>query len=390
MNAVLWTLVAVLAPALLGFIIYLLVRGEHSDLECSQCGAPVKETYVVCPNCGAKLRPACPNCSSPVERNWKVCPVCAQPLPENFDSVAPPIQRKDNGLQKILILLIALPILLICLLIILNFSYSSGGGAATMREVFLDEYYEEQESDKIRENVRNWLDGLEVSPHRAYALRYDYSADDSHEYFFLIFIPGAGNAAKTSFGQSSSWLGTTFSVNLESTGNDGSVFCVRSSAQHPPKLKITLDGWPISCEVTTVDYNPTLFYIIPKYNELTATASDVFLPERLSVVKLVYNKNSGVAVVTDNDTILKILSTVDAAPYLELDHPIYEDFDFKSGFEIIIEYKVHEGKVLHEDMITCLAFEQNGAYYFSDDRPNNGRHIRQIDEDFYNLLSDLF
>ena len=80
MNAVLWTLIAVAAPALVGFIIYLLVRGNYADLECPQCGAAVTEQYVVCPRCGTKLRPACPSCAFPVEPDWKVCPKCAAPL----------------------------------------------------------------------------------------------------------------------------------------------------------------------------------------------------------------------------------------------------------------------------------------------------------------------
>ena len=73
MNAMAWTLIAVVAPALIGFIIYLLVRGNSPDLQCPQCAEPVTEQYVICPHCGAKLRPACPNCSFPVEADWKVC-----------------------------------------------------------------------------------------------------------------------------------------------------------------------------------------------------------------------------------------------------------------------------------------------------------------------------
>ena len=38
MNAALWTLIAVLVPILVGFIIYLLVRGNYPDLKCPQCG----------------------------------------------------------------------------------------------------------------------------------------------------------------------------------------------------------------------------------------------------------------------------------------------------------------------------------------------------------------
>ena len=32
MNAVLWTIIAVFAPTLIGFIVYLLVRSSYSDL----------------------------------------------------------------------------------------------------------------------------------------------------------------------------------------------------------------------------------------------------------------------------------------------------------------------------------------------------------------------
>ena len=41
-------------------------------------------------------------------------------------------------------------------------------------------------------------------------------------------------------------------------------------------------------------------------------------------------------------------------------------------------------------MITCLAFEQDGSYYLIDDRPDNGRIFRQIDEAFYLELGSLF
>ena len=37
MNAVLWTLIALLAPTLIGLLIYLLVRGSYSNLRCALC-----------------------------------------------------------------------------------------------------------------------------------------------------------------------------------------------------------------------------------------------------------------------------------------------------------------------------------------------------------------
>ncbi|MBQ6687789.1 MAG: zinc ribbon domain-containing protein, partial [Bacteroidales bacterium] len=96
MNAALWTLIAVFAPSLIGFIIYLLVRGSYSDLKCPRCDTRVNDTYVVCPRCGAKLRPGCPNCGTAVESDWKVCPKCAQPLPTMQDDVVTPVRPKDK------------------------------------------------------------------------------------------------------------------------------------------------------------------------------------------------------------------------------------------------------------------------------------------------------
>lgn len=90
------------------------------------------------------------------------------------------------------------------------------------------------------------------------------------------------------------------------------------------------------------------------------------------------------------------LTNIDRAPYLDLEHDIYGNpdgsggYDFKDGFDIIIEYKVHEDLVLHDDMIHCLVFEQDSGYYIIDDRPNQGRIFRETDEAFYNKLSSLF
>lgn len=41
-------------------------------------------------------------------------------------------------------------------------------------------------------------------------------------------------------------------------------------------------------------------------------------------------------------------------------------------------------------MLHCLVMEQDGGYYIIDDRPDNGRFIRVIDEAFYIDLAALF
>ena len=182
MNAVLWTLIAVAAPALVGFIIYLLVRGNYADLECPQCGAAVTEQYVVCPQCGTKLRPACPSCAFPVEPDWKVCPKCAAPLDGGEAHTNPPLRRRDRTLGKILIAIIVIPVLLILFSIVGFVVFQAGApGSVSLQEFTFEEYDQQQPSEVVRGAVRRWLAGLEGRGDRAYALRYDLPGEYDYE-----------------------------------------------------------------------------------------------------------------------------------------------------------------------------------------------------------------
>lgn len=52
------------------------------DQRCSYCKTPVREDFLVCPNCTRRLRTVCATCSRPVEPTWRVCPYCeAQVVP---------------------------------------------------------------------------------------------------------------------------------------------------------------------------------------------------------------------------------------------------------------------------------------------------------------------
>ena len=401
MNAILWALVAAVAPALIGLIVYLLVRGDYSNLRCPNCDALVKEQFVVCPKCGTKLRASCPNCATPVELDWAVCPKCTQPLTEVQMDVRNPIRAKDKSIWKVLAIVLIVPILLIAVLV-LSLSASFAGGSSSFREVSVEEYYEIMNREGyaseavIAGKVEEWLDSIEPETNHAYALRYDYSTEAGNEYFFLVYVPEAGYQINSGMGQSSSIFGTTLTLELQRTGISGYLFNITSSADKAPNLKIVLDGKRIPCDVTTVEYNPTLFYIVPQYDKLDPEAADFFMPERITVVKLISNHNEGAVVVEDEDIALDILVGIDSAPYLDWEHDIYPKhdgsggYDFKDGFDIIIEYQVHDDLVLHGDMLHCLVLEQNGGYYIIDDRPNDGRFIREIDESFYNELSSLF
>lgn len=401
MNAILWALVAVVAPALIGLIVYLLVRGDYSNLRCPNCDTLVKEQFVVCPKCGAKLRASCPNCAIPVEQDWKVCPKCTQPLPEIQTDAQAPVRAKDKSIWKVLAIVIIIPILLIAILV-LSLSAFFAGGSSSFGEVSVEEYNQVMNREGyasgavIAGKVNDWLNSIEIETNHSYALRYDYSTEAGNEYFFLVYVPEAGNQMHSGMGQSSSIFGTTLTLDLQRTGISGYLFNVRSSADKAPNLKIVLDGKRIPCDVTTVEYNPTLFYIVPQYDELDPEAVDFFMPERITVVKLISNHNEGAVVVDDKDIALDILVGIDSAPYLDWEHDIYPKhdgsggYDFKDGFDIIIEYQVHDDLVLHGDMLHCLVLEQNGGYYIIDDRPDAGRFIREIDEAFYNELVSLF
>lgn len=408
MNAMAWTLIAVVAPALIGFIIYLLVRGNSPDLQCPQCAEPVTEQYVICPHCGAKLRPACPNCSFPVEADWKVCPKCTAPLEGVETPPAPPQRQRDRTLGKILIAIIVVPVALIALAVFGLTAFQSVTGSSTMREVTFDEYDQEQESETIREAVHEWLDSLEVRSDRAYALRYDYSNElgAGQEHYYLFYVPAGGQSPSTSFGTDAGLFGTTLNLRLERTGYSGSLYCVQTSVESTPKPRIVLGGKHIRCEVQVVDYNPTLFFIEPNYAKAEPGSAE--LPERLSVVKIVGNanvgavdvagsaeaatsENAGVAEITDEDLMLKILSAIDSGERVPMEQ--IPDYDFTDGFEIIVEYQIQEDLIMHPEMARHLVFMDDGICYLIDDRVTNsanGSAYRIMGEDFYTLLEGLF
>lgn len=390
MNAVLWTLIAIVAPALIGFIIYLLVRGSYPDLECPQCGAPVTEQYVVCPHCGAKLRPACPNCATPVEPDWKVCPRCATPLDGVEMPSAPPPRRKDRSLNKILIAVIAVPLALIALAVFSFTTLQFAAGPSTMDVVTFDEYDQGQTSEEIRDAVHQWLDGLDGRTDRAYALRYDYvnELDVGYECFYLIYLP-AGGGYSNSFGTQTDLFGTSLVLRTERTGNSGILYCMQSHGEKPLPLRVILNGKRIRCDVAEVDYNPTLFPIEPNY--ATAEPESVALPERLSVVKIVGNANVGAAEVTDEDMMLKILSAIDSGERVPMEQ--IPDYDFKDGFEIIVEYEIHDDLISHPEMARHMVLMHDGMCWLNDDRVTNSAHgssFRVMDGDFYGLLEGLF
>ena len=92
MNALLWTLVAVVAPFLTGFIVYLIVRGAHPNLRCPHCGTSVTERFLVCPSCG----PSCAMSVHPVLSQWRRAGRSARVVPLNCPKMGKRLRRPDR------------------------------------------------------------------------------------------------------------------------------------------------------------------------------------------------------------------------------------------------------------------------------------------------------
>jgi RNA polymerase subunit RPABC4/transcription elongation factor Spt4 len=79
MNYVLWTVLVLLIPNAIGYIIYFLVRQPIRGA-CPQCGATVTPAFNFCPKCKFLLHPACPRCHRTIEAGATFCPYCAADL----------------------------------------------------------------------------------------------------------------------------------------------------------------------------------------------------------------------------------------------------------------------------------------------------------------------
>lgn len=75
MNAIPWTLVAVLIPNALGILLYFVLR-QPLRCSCPQCGNTIQTGYNFCPCCSCKLNPSCPQCQRVIGLNDVYCPYC--------------------------------------------------------------------------------------------------------------------------------------------------------------------------------------------------------------------------------------------------------------------------------------------------------------------------
>lgn len=252
MNAVLWTLIALLAPTLIGLLIYLLVRGSYSNLRCARCGAPVTVQYVSCPQCGARLRATCPGCAAPVEPGWKVCPRCAAPLPEQPEDLCTPVRKQDRVLPKILLAVILIPVLLIVAALLAFSSLTVKGGGGEVTSLPVDDYLQTVDQPAIAA----WLDTCGGEFDRAYALRHaDTSDAGERRVRYLIYLPGLAEGAPVSVAFDSGLFSDTLQPGCGSApgGRGNTLLLATCTSERTPGLRLTLDGRTVPCQIIDTD-----------------------------------------------------------------------------------------------------------------------------------------
>lgn len=67
---------------------------EERD-SCPVCKQPVREDYLVCPNCHTQLKKSCSNCSRLLLLQWDICPYCGTPSPTQ--RLAAPLVAEEAG-----------------------------------------------------------------------------------------------------------------------------------------------------------------------------------------------------------------------------------------------------------------------------------------------------
>lgn len=269
MNAPLWALVAILAPSMVGFIIYLLIRGSYSDLKCPQCGGQVKAQYLVCPQCGARLKGSCPGCGSPMEPGWKVCPHCATPVPQE-ESVVPPVHRKDRTLWKILVLVILIPVLFLALIVVLRFG--SASGSTNMGRMAMTDYIEEKDNEEINAWLNAQTKDAYRRPDQVYAIRYKTQSGNDKAAHYLIYVPGATESTEFDF-ERSGFGDSVVNVEFEDwgVGTEPAVFTLSVHGSVYPTLKVFCNGEEKELNLWDFEFNPCLFDIVTEGSEQTGS-----------------------------------------------------------------------------------------------------------------------
>jgi hypothetical protein len=289
-SAVLWTFITVLAPMLTGFIIYLLMRGIHSNLKCPACSFTVMEQLTICPKCGAKLRGVCADCETPVDPEWIVCPKCAAKLSGQNVGITPPIRKKDWALRRVFFTIGFLTAAIVAYTLFL-FSFSviqpaENYGMGTGWDLSVEHFINDPE-------VMAWIHRANQDPTKVYALTYKtkpvsigYGRETTATTDFIIYRPTPDGkyfsdetwkdeltledllAQSTipyydpDFITRSGVLRPTINIWYQGDG-DGTFTTVSTWFDLPANLRVYIDGRRVGVEITELDSEPV--FNIPRF-----------------------------------------------------------------------------------------------------------------------------
>jgi RNA polymerase subunit RPABC4/transcription elongation factor Spt4 len=79
MRYIMWTLLAIFVPNLIGVLLYFLLR-DPLPAPCPACGKIADGNYAFCPHCGTSLALVCPQCHRVIEVGWENCAYCGTKL----------------------------------------------------------------------------------------------------------------------------------------------------------------------------------------------------------------------------------------------------------------------------------------------------------------------
>ena len=169
MDAVLWTLVAVLVPGFIGLIIYLIVREDNGDIICPECNQDIANNYVLCPHCGNLLKASCKNCNTVIEPSWKLCPQCGTEIKEeDFAQVKIPKHKQDKGIKPLILILIVIPL---CFLVFVGIGLSSFTIIGPQSGLITQSHHVNANSDELIPDVKNWISDCNALGEGVYVLQ---------------------------------------------------------------------------------------------------------------------------------------------------------------------------------------------------------------------------
>lgn len=266
MNASLWTLIAVLSPAVIGLIIYLLVRSDYRSYECPNCSAPVRSEYSACPACGTQLKSSCAACGRALEPTWANCPNCGEAVPADGRlPVIPP--KRDKGLGKLLAAVILIPIMIISTLAIglIYFRTSSSSSIGSGDGMRIEDYARDK-------TVSDWLKYCDASGNGIYVLEYQYPNNTKSGWSrsdYIVYRNGLTKDVNVSAMGGPKGLFSGDSLKIEYTdldtkgGMNYHIYQVDYSTTHSTELEIYVNGIKTDYQLTRS--NEPLMFVDPVF-----------------------------------------------------------------------------------------------------------------------------